>query len=153
MFGLSGLIIKVCFAGEMITSISSIGTAPRRTSSPRIKAPVKQLRFWNSTNRGPAYGTSCFFPSAVATSLWAALLISSSSWMAICSGIHKWSAPVSTNALTSIPQNLCNQRNRINQWFRQIQMSWTKIRLIKEFSWWKLVFKGGWPKSQFLIKF
>src|SRR5689334_25413523 len=37
--------------------MSSIGTAPRMTSSPMTQAPTKQALFANRTRIGPAYGS------------------------------------------------------------------------------------------------
>ena len=42
IFELSGFIISACLAGNINTSISSIGTASKSTLSPNTKAPVNQ---------------------------------------------------------------------------------------------------------------
>lgn len=45
ILGLSGFTMTDCLAGETRMSMSSMGTAPSRTSSPSTSAPVKQPRF------------------------------------------------------------------------------------------------------------
>ena len=42
MLGLSGFGITCFFVGEITRSMSSMGTAPRRTRSPRTNAPEQQ---------------------------------------------------------------------------------------------------------------
>jgi len=83
-FGLAGFTVTNCVAGVITKSMSSMGTAPKRTSSPMTRAPTKQFRSSNLTSTGPTYGTFCDRPSAVVTSL--RLLSLSSSCCATCCG-------------------------------------------------------------------
>ena len=53
IFGLLGFTIKERLAGEITTSMSSIGTEPSNTSSPNTNAPVKHALFLNLINSGP----------------------------------------------------------------------------------------------------
>ena len=53
IYGLSGLTMRRCLAKSTSTSISSIGTAPSKVSSPKTNAPVKQRRLANCTCKGP----------------------------------------------------------------------------------------------------
>ncbi len=92
--GLEGFTTNFRCVGEMIRSISSMGTAPRSTSSPMTRAPTKQRRCSKRISRGPTYGTSCLRPSAVVASRCSNF--SSFSSKATCSGIHNITAPVST---------------------------------------------------------
>ncbi len=80
-----------------------MGTAPRRTSSPRTSAPVKQARSPKRTSMGPTYEHKRFEPSAVVTSR--SCHCSSRSCMEMCSGIQRCSAPVSASARVSTGSN------------------------------------------------
>ena len=88
--------MMLLFAGEITRSMSSIGTAPRRTSSPITIAPVKQLLFSKLTSIGPTYGHKCLSPQAVVTSLFCNS--SNPNWRAMCCGMQRCRAPVSTRA-------------------------------------------------------
>ena len=66
--GLAGFTATSRVIGLTIRSMSSIGIAPSRTSSPMTIAPTKQRRLPKRTSTGPAYGISRLEPSAKVTS-------------------------------------------------------------------------------------